>query len=112
MILPYYKEMPYLPYVEGIVIDKANNQPIPNAHVYWENETRLNDSQTNTNQDGRFVLKMLSKYIKWKVVMMDPGWGGKLVIEKDGYVKIEKHIGGIYDPGRKFDINIVMEMVK
>ncbi len=101
VILPYYKELPYLPAVSGFALDEESGEPVADALVYWKGEGGISGSSARTGADGGFSFPVLNKYVKWKLVAMDPGWGGILVFEKEGYEPKEFSVGGM---GREFRV--------
>ena len=101
VVLPYYKELPHLPSVSGIVLDEASGEPIADVLVYWKGEGGITGSSTRTAADGGFSFPVLNKYVKWKVVAMDPGLGGVHAFEKEGYQPKEFSVGGM---GREFRV--------
>ena len=107
MIIPYYKKMPYLPAVQGTIIDKQTKNVIYSAKIYWKDES--SDYSTLSDEMGHFQMNVIEKFITWKLVAMDPGWGGTLVIESQNYKSIEKKIGGPYNPSHIYDIEIELE---
>lgn len=109
MTWPYYKIMPYLPAVKGYVVEKEDNLKIENVIVYWKNKQNNIENPTYTNSDGYFEFKVIEKYITWKIVMMEPGWGGTLIFKKKGYKTMEYDVGGLYNPSHVFEISVKME---
>jgi len=101
VILPYYKELPHLPAVSGFVFEEPSGEPIADVLVYWKGEANVQGSSTRTAADGGFSFPVLNKYVKWKLVAMDPGMGGILAFEKEGYQPKEFSVGGM---GREFTL--------
>lgn len=111
MLFPYYKTLPYLPAVTGSVTDVDGNA-ITEVKVYWENEKPEELYTTYTDINGNYEFKVIYKYITWKFVAMDPGWGGTLVFEKAGYKTVKTHVGGFYDPAKILEATARMEKLE
>ncbi len=106
---PYYKELPYLPAVQGTVLDADNGGKVNEVRVSWKDEPRNEPYITQTDSEGYFEFKVIEKYITWKLIAMDPGWGGILIFEKPGYKTTEMLFGGLNAVTHVYVLNVEME---
>ena len=89
LILPVYRDEIILPGITGIVLNARTGDPVENAKVFWIQPDGYEMQDTVTDSDGKFTLPPVKKYIKWKLIAMDPGWHGVLYITASGYKPFE-----------------------